>query len=68
MLFKEASDMARLLRIGAIAEAYLTPSSLPIFLGAYIIDPGYISIALLSNDDPLYRCVVPSGSITTRFL
>ena len=33
--------MARLLRIGAIAEAYLTPSSLPIFLGAYIIDPGY---------------------------
>ena len=40
MLFKDAKERARLLKIGDTAEAYDIPESLPISRGAYIIDPG----------------------------
>ena len=34
MLFNEANEMARLLKIGDTVDAYRKPDSLPIFLGA----------------------------------
>lgn len=32
MLFSEANEIAKLLRIGAMAEAYVMPDNLPMFL------------------------------------
>ena len=59
MLFKEANDRARLLKIGDTVDAYSTPESLPISLGAYIIVPGYISTDFeKSNDLELKSCLL----------
>ena len=51
ILFNEARDIARLLRIGATVDAYKTPVSLPISLGAYIIVPGYMSKDFEKSND-----------------
>ena len=63
MLFKDASESARLLKIGESVAAYRIPSNLPIFRGAYIIDPGYMSIVLNESNVSEKICVVPSGLI-----
>ena len=43
--------MAKLLKIGEIEAAYWTPDNFPMSRGAYIIEPGYISILELAKSD-----------------
>ena len=40
ILFKDASEIAKLLKIGETTEAYAIGDMEPISLGAYIIEPG----------------------------
>ena len=51
MLFKEANDKAKLLKIGDSVDAYSSPESLPISQGAYIIVPGYMSTDFEKSND-----------------